>query len=134
MENEENLNNNNTGELGQTFPLYDEVKRNIYKNFEEVKNISASLFNSRNIADYNLNRRIFQERFISMYLELKHDNKLKKIENRDRIYIDCAYKSVVNKKLLTNTNIIKVIDILRKLIEALGITNIEARKKDTWAI
>ena len=120
-------------EQGETFPLYDEVKRNIYRDFQDLKRITSSLFNSKNNSDYKINIRIYQERFSNLYLELNHKTKLNKIDVTEQKYLKLAYECIVSNKMLSKDNVSKITIILRKLIEELGITKIEGKNKDKWA-
>jgi hypothetical protein len=51
-------------EAGETLPLYEEVKRNIYKLFEELKNMSSLCLVTRNKNDYYICQNTFKEKFI----------------------------------------------------------------------
>lgn len=117
-------------EVGDTIPLYDEVKRTIYINFNEMSYAYAELITCKR-SEYRLALWDFKKRFTKFFIQVNHANKLNKLDQEKRTYLLKAYDNLdkIEKK---HAN--KVINISRELIELLGITKIEGRVKDNWGL
>lgn len=118
---------------GETFPLYDEVKKNIYKLYQELKKASTLCLTATKY-DYHTSYIIFVEKYLNFYQEVCHDNKLKNIDKSQKVYLKKAYKHLILKKKLNRKQISKVSIYSRNVVEALGITKIEMKQQDTWGI
>ena len=113
--------------LGTTYPLYEQVKKTIFVNFEEMVNSFSNLIVAENRTEYKLALWDFKKRFIKFFVQINHKNKLNLLQEKDKSFLVKCYREKVN---LNKTNANKIIDISRFLIEELGITAIESVKNN----
>lgn len=118
---------------GETFPLYDEVKKNIYKLYQELKK-SSTLCLTATKYDYKTAYIIFVEKYLNFYQEVCHKDKLSKLKNGEDKYLTSGYNHLIKKKKLTRKQISKISLYSRNLVEQLGITKIESKTGDSWSI
>ena len=122
-------NNNTQSDLGSTIPLYDQVKKTIFVNFEEM----AVSFSNLAVAEKSSEKKLalwdFKKRFINFFIQINHPNKLQLLKEKEQKFLKDCYKGNIklNKK---TANII--IDLSRALIEDLGITAIESKKNNDY--
>lgn len=121
----------NKKEIGTTIPLYDEVKKTIYLQFNELSNSFASLIGSTNKTEYNLSLWDFKIRYIKFFIQINHIDKLRKIHKNKYLFLINCYS---RQKKFTLKDCTKIINYSRELIENLGIMKIEGKIKDNWAI
>jgi hypothetical protein len=125
--------NETQDKLGDTIPLYEEVKRNLYKLSQELKNISSMILRSNNSTDYYLHIKLFNENYIKFYIEVSTNKKITKLENKQVIYLKKAYVDIIKGKNINKIQISKINIIIATLIESLGISKIGSNQKDSWA-
>lgn len=128
--NQENKYNN---ESGQTFPLYDIVKYNIYMEFEEMKRAYSEIIINPNTTSRTMNILKFNQCFLRFFIELDTDIKTKRLQKKDLEKLRYLYDNVSLKKNFTLEEFKFIVSCCRVWIEELGITKIEGKIKDGFA-
>lgn len=131
------MSNKVNNDTGTTIPLYDEVKRTIYINFCEMSNAYADLVTTSNKAQKKLCMWDFRKRYILFFQQVNHPDKLNKLDayyedhnNKiDKSKQKYLRKCYLNLSKLNESHTHIVMQYSRELIENLGITKIEAKKK-----
>lgn len=124
---------NDKNQVGDTIPLYEEVKRNLYVLFQELKNVSSLILSNSNIGTQQINMRLFNENYIKLYMEINTSNKIDKLNKNKSKYLDDAYDHIIKGKFLSRKQISQINIIITLLIEKLGISKIGSKKGDDWA-
>lgn len=105
----------------KVLPLYQEVRRGIYLNFQSLKRQNALVQTAQNNTELKASLSNFREKYLNFYLDsCTFFDKIKK--GNDKKYLDAAYSkiSVIKKKSIAA----KITYICRIFIDTLGITDI----------
>ena len=102
-------------------PLYQEVRKGIYLNFQSLKRQNALVQTAQNSTELRASLSNFKEKYINFFLDVC--TFLDKIDEDDNKYLNMYYKkiSLIKKKSIAR----KITYVSRMLIDKLGITDIE---------
>ena len=121
----------NSDDKGQTIPLYETVKFEIYVNFQSLKDYNAKVRNPLNSSEQYASLKHYKRAFNQFYDEINHESKLKGLSDNEKKILKFFNRY---PERIMPIHIGTITTICRKIIENIGITNIGSKTKDNWGI
>jgi hypothetical protein len=106
-----------------TFADYN-VKKLMLGFFQDMNNSLAELRTTNNSSWKKQNLLSFRNNYAKFYMQIRHDNKLKKLTSNEKRYLEKAYNNLdkINQK-----ECLIILNLCRKFLEEIGIFKIEFR-------